>query len=74
MVFLGDCYMFKRRRVPQWYLKLKLLTTIAAFVSLTAMAAIIVTYEDKLKVENDPLRKTNIPTETEILNGNFSGK
>ena len=61
--------MFKLRRIPLWYLRLKLGVTFAALISLSAMGFLIYNEEGKLKVQKDPLRKESLPTDQEILSG-----
>jgi len=68
-IFFGDVFMFKRKRVPQWYLKFKFGTTLATIISLTLMGVLIYNGESQLVTKNDPLRKENVPSDLEILSG-----
>lgn len=73
-IFLGDSYMYKNKRIPLWYLRLKLGTTLATLISLTLMGTLIYNAGDQLKTENDPLRKKSLPSDEEILSGTASKK
>jgi len=70
-LFFADVFMGKKRRIPNWYLRLKLFSTFATIISITAMGILVATHQDKLIAPNDPLRKKNIPSDHEILSGNI---
>jgi len=62
--------MFRNQRIPRWYLNMKLGSTLATIISITAMGVLIYNAEDKLIDKNDPLRKTALPSDEDILSGN----
>jgi hypothetical protein len=65
-LFLADCFIYGKRRVPVWYLRLKLFTSVATILSLSGICMLLYSDEAKLKIENDPFRKF-VPSEDEIL-------
>jgi len=70
-LFIKESLMFRKQRIPRWYLNMKLGTTMAAIISITAMGVLIYNAEDKLIAKNDPLRKTSLPSDQDILSGNI---
>ena len=60
--------MYGRKRVPFWYLRLKLFTSIATILSLSGICMLLYSDEARLKKDSDPLRQF-VPSDQELLKG-----
>ena len=66
VLFTIECVDHRQKKIPNWFLKVKLGTSLVTVLSMCGIMYLVSQHGDKLKMRHDPFKKF-IPEKSEII-------